>query len=245
MTILAMLWQMVAISRAFEPSIFPTIDVIIKALWNSITNGKIIGESVYSLLLISKGLLIGLGSAVLIASLCMFSKIFHEFVDTVAAMAHPLPGVALLPLIILWMGTGANAIIFIIVHSVIWPMLLNILIGFREIPAIYNEVGQNFELSRVKSILYIMVPASFPYILVGTKIGWARAWRALISAEMIFGAAGGKGGLGWYIFQKRVFMDTVGIYAGLIIIIFIGIFVEDFIFEKIEKLTVKRWGTYV
>ena len=127
-------------------------------------------------------------------------------------------------------------------HSLLWPMILNILAGFRSIPKIYKEVGDNFGLGSLQNVCYIMIPASLPYLLAGIKIGWARAWRALISAEMLFGAAGGKGGLGWYIFQKRVFMDTVGIYGGLIVIILIGIFVEDLIFNKIENMTVKKWG---
>jgi NitT/TauT family transport system permease protein len=79
-------------------------------------------------------------------------------------------------------------------------------------------------------------------LLAGLKSGWARGWGAAISAEMIFGASGGIGGIGWYIFNKRVFMDTAGVYAGLLIIIAVGIFVEDFVFGKIEKNTINKWG---
>jgi len=59
---------------------------------------------------------------------------------------------------------------------------------------------------------------------------------------MIFGATGGKGGIGWYIFNKRVFMDTPGLFAGLIVIIIIGILVEDLAFGKLEETTIKKWG---
>jgi NitT/TauT family transport system permease protein len=59
---------------------------------------------------------------------------------------------------------------------------------------------------------------------------------------MIFGAAGGEGGLGWFIFKRRVFMDTPGIFAGLIVIIFIGILVEDLVFNKLEEITIRKWG---
>ena len=75
------------------------------------------------------------------------------------------------------------------------------------------------------------------------KIGWARAWRALISAEMVFGAVGSKGGIGWYLLNQRTFMDTSGLFAGIILVILIGIFVEDVVFGAIESRTLKKWGT--
>ena len=180
--------------------------------------------------------------AVILSSLSILFKSFRGLVDTLVSIAHPLPGIALLPLIILWFGAGEISIIFIIVHSVVWPLVLNLLSGFKAIPKIYKQVGNNYGLNSFKIIRYIMIPASLPYFLTGMRISWARAWRALISAEMIFGAAGGKGGLGWFIFKNRVFMDTNGIFAGLIVIVVIGMLVEDLIFNKLEKVTIKKWG---
>ncbi len=195
-----------------------------------------------SLKLIFNGLLIGMLAALLLAGLGMISKIGQSFTDTITAIAHPLPGIALLPVIILWLGTGSEAILFIIVHSVVWPLTLNLLTGFRSIPSIYREVGRNIGLNPLQNTGLIMIPASLPFLLAGLKIGWARAWRALISAEMIFGAAGGEGGLGWYIFKRRVFMDTPGIFAGILMIVIIGILMEDVFFRQVEGLTVKKWG---
>lgn len=241
-SIFAVLWQTVAVNEIFDPMIFPTINMIIKSLYESLMEGKLIHETLFSLAMIGKGLLIGFLSAMLLSSLCIVSRAFNGFTESIVAVVHPLPGIALLPLIILWIGTGRKAIVFIIVHSIVWPMILNILAGFKAVPKEYKEVGRNFGLSQMEIVRLIMIPASLPYILAGLKIGWSRAWRALISAEMIFGAVGGEGGLGWYIFQKRIYMDTVGIYGGLIVIIVIGIFVEDFIFSILENRTVKKWG---
>lgn len=235
-------WEITARSGNFSPLIFPTVEVILSSLYSSIINGEIINETLYSLNLIFKGLSLGILIALILSSMASVSKIFEGFVETLTSIAHPLPGVALLPLIILWLGSGPNSIIFIIVHSVLWPMVLNLTAGFKSIPKIYKEIGENYELNSLKIIYYILLPASLPYFITGIKIGWARSWRALISAEMIFGAAGGIGGLGWFIFKRRVFMDTPGIFAGLIVIIFIGIIVEDLFFSKLEKITLKKWG---
>lgn len=240
--ILAILWESIALSGRYSPLIFPSIGEVMKSLYLSIKSGEIIAGTLYSLKLIFNSLAIGITMALILSLLSIKSKIIESFIDTLVAIAHPLPGIALLPLIILWLGTGTSSIIFIIVHSVIWPMVINLLTGFRSIPKIYNQIGANYELNIFQKIYHILIPAAFPYFLAGVKIGWARAWRALISAEMVFGAAGGIGGLGWYIFKKRVFMDTAGIYSGLVIIVAIGILVEDIIFDKLEKRTVKKWG---
>ena len=148
---------------------------------------------------------------------------------------HPLPGIALLPLIILWIGTGTGAVFFILIHSILWPLTTNLLMGFDQIPEIYLMVGRNYRLSRRKIFFHIQLPAAAPHLLAGWRIGWARGWRALISAEMIFGAVGRSGGVGWFIFQKRVFMDTPGIFAGLAAVLTVGLVVEGLLFSRLDK----------
>ena len=72
-------------------------------------------------------------------------------------------------------------------------------------------------------MLQLLVTAALPFILSGLKIGWAFAWRTLIAAELVFGASSGQGGLGWYIFQNRNELYTDKVYAGLAMVIAIGL----------------------
>ncbi|MCJ7688811.1 MAG: ABC transporter permease subunit [Clostridiaceae bacterium] len=243
--ILIIIWQIIYATGKFSPLIFPSVFAIVSSLCKSIASGEIIYGTIYSLELILKGLSVGLILAVILSSLAILFKPFSGLVETLVSIAHPLPGIALLPLIILWFGAGEISIIFIIVHSVVWPLVLNLLTGFKSIPKIYKQVGNNYGLNSFEIIRHIMLPASLPYFLTGMRISWARSWRALISSEMSFGAAGGKGGLGWFIFKNRVFMDTTGIFAGLIVVVVIGMAVEDLIFDKVEKVTIKKWGMTV
>ncbi|MCB8573749.1 hypothetical protein LJE06_21875, partial [Bilophila wadsworthia] len=64
----------------------------------------------------------------------------ESLIDTLTALAHPLPGLALLPLIIMWFGTGSGAVTAIVVHSALWPVLVNLLSGFRSMPSIYEDI---------------------------------------------------------------------------------------------------------
>ncbi|WP_370462879.1 ABC transporter permease subunit, partial [Raoultella sp. 18072] len=87
-----------------------------------------------------------------------------------------------------------------------------------------------------------LVPAALPAILSGLKIGWAVAWLTLIAAELVFGASSGQGGLGWYIFKNRNELYTDKVFAGLVLVVLIGLLVEGLGFKTLERLTVRRWG---
>ena len=102
--------------------------------------------------------------------------------------------------------------------------------------------GQNCGLRGIAYVALLLVPAAFPSILTGLKIGWAFAWRTLIAAELVFGASSRSGGLGWFIFENRNQLETASVFAGLLTVILIGLFVESVIFRSLENATIRRWG---
>jgi NitT/TauT family transport system permease protein len=102
--------------------------------------------------------------------------------------------------------------------------------------------GRNYGLTGIRYVTKILMPAAFPSILAGLKIGWAFAWRTLIAAELVFGVSSRAGGLGWYIFEARAELYTSKVFAGLLAVIIIGLVVESVIFRLIEIRTVQRWG---
>ena len=103
-------------------------------------------------------------------------------------------------------------------------------------------VGQNYGLRGIRFVTKISIPAAFPSILAGLKIGWAFAWRTLIAAELVFGTTSGQGGLGWYIFEAKNQLDIPEVFAGLLSIILIGLFIENVVFRLVEARTIGRWG---
>jgi NitT/TauT family transport system permease protein len=134
------------------------------------------------------------------------------------------------------------SLVFVIVHSVLWAVALNTLTGFRSVPETLRMSGRNYGLHGIKYVALILIPAAFPSILAGLKIGWAFAWRTLIAAELVFGVSSRSGGLGWYIFEARAELETDRVFAGLLAVILIGLAVEAVIFRFIERRTVVRWG---
>lgn len=237
------LWEITARSGIFEPTLFPAFSLVIKVFFMEIFNGLLVEKTLYSLALILKGLFLSLIITVILSFLAVSFRWAEDLVDVLNSIFHPLPGIALLPVAILWFGIGETSILFIILHSVIWPMTVNLKTGFKSVPAIYIELGRSFGLKGLRLLGGIILPSSFPYFISGLKIGWARAWRAVIAAEMVFGAASGKaGGLGWHIYMTRYYFDIAGTFAALLAIVIIGILVEELFFNLLERMTVKKWG---
>ncbi len=243
-----LLWELVARAAVFgvrSRLIFPTIGDIGQAFIRNFQTGYA-GTSFWiyianSMKLLLCGLLIGIVLAFLFSGLSMLSDVFYNIYNLVVSIFDLLPGVALLPVVIVVFGVTPGVIIFLVVHAVLWPMSRNVLDGFLAVPPIYVESGRNMGLSGISLLCGVYIPAATSYIVSGLKVGWARAWRGLLSAEMIFGLANCPG-IGLYINQMRTNMKNAEMYATLIAIIIVGVIVQYGILAPIEKYTVKVWG---
>jgi NitT/TauT family transport system permease protein len=238
---LLIIWEL-ATRWAASPLLFPTAASVLRAFGHSIANGEVPGYAVQSLKVLLSGMAIGAALALVLATVAVTTRLGADVLETLTAMFNPLPAIALMPLALLWFGLGVKSVIFVVVHSVLWPMALNTYAGFGAVPQTLRRVGQNFGLTGWRLVAGILLPAAFPYLLSGIKIGWAFAWRTIIAAEMVFGVAGSQGGLGWFIYQNRFEMNTDLVFAGLLTVIIIGLVVENLLFKWLERRTVLRWG---
>lgn len=168
------------------------------------------------------GYAMGILLAALLTTVAIGSQIGTDLLETMTSMLNPLPAIALLPLALIWFGLGSGSVIFVLVHSVLWAIALNTHAGFRSVSNTLRMVGRNYGLSGLGLVRHILIPAAFPSILTGLKVGWAFACRTLIAAELVFGVSSGSGGLGWYIFENRNQLETANVFAGLFTVIRIG-----------------------
>ena len=239
--LLALAWELYA-RWLNNPLVFPTFGATALAFWQGLVNGELPAATWYSMKVLFQGYAIGLALAGLFTAFASATRIGSDLLETLTAMFNPLPSIALLPLAMIWFGFGNAGIIFVLVHAVLWSVALNTHAGFRGVSPTWRMVGQNYGLSRIGYVARILIPGAFPSILTGLKIGWAFAWRTLIAAELVFGANAGGGGLGWYIFQTKNALEIPSVFAGLLTVILLGIFIENAVFLTIERRTVRRWG---
>ncbi|HEX6298745.1 MAG TPA: ABC transporter permease, partial [Burkholderiales bacterium] len=207
-------WEGFAIYQN-NPLMFPTFSATAAAFWDSVVNAGLLQMAAVSISVLLKGYAIGIAIALALTSLAVSTRIGNDFLSTLTSMFNPLPAIALLPLAMLWFGLGEASLIFVLIHSVLWAVALNTHSGFMAVSETLRMAGRNYGLTGARYVALILVPAAFPAILAGLKIGWAFAWRTLIAAELVFGVASGQGGLGWYIFQNRNELYIDRVFAGL------------------------------
>jgi sulfonate transport system permease protein len=241
LVVIAVGWELYA-RQLNNPLLVPTFSSTLEAFWSAILSGDIPQKVSTSVQLLLKGYALGLTLAMIFTALAMMSRLGTDLLETLTSAFNPLPAIALLPLALIWFGLGDGSIMFVLVHSVLWAVALNTHSGFRSVSNTLRMVGRNYGLRGITLVTKILIPAAFPSILTGLKIGWAFAWRTLIAAELVFGVSSGKGGLGWYIYENKNMLDIPAVFAGLFTVILIGLIVENLVFRNIEAATVRKWG---
>ncbi|OZI41658.1 ABC transporter permease [Bordetella genomosp. 4] len=239
--VLALLWEAAA-RYTDNDLLLPGAWQTAQAFAQGMIDGELPARAFQSLAVLLKGYVAGIVLAFLLTTLAVSTRVGRDILSTLTAMFNPLPAIALLPLALLWFGLGEGSLVFVLIHSVLWALALNIYSGFQAVPETLRMAGRNYGLKGPRYVLGILIPAALPAILAGLRIGWAFAWRTLIAAELVFGASSGKGGLGWYIFQNRNELYTDRVFAGLAAVVLIGLAVENLVFDTLERVTVRRWG---
>jgi NitT/TauT family transport system permease protein len=239
--VLAAIWEIYG-RYLHNQLLVPTFSATVQAFVNSVLTGELLQKVWVSIKVLLVGYSSGIAIAALLTAFATTTRIGADLLETLTAMFNPLPAIALLPLALIWFGLSPLSLSFVLIHSVLWPVALNTHSGFVSVSPTLRMVGKNYGLRGLRYVATILIPAAFPSILTGLKIGWAFAWRTLIAAELIFGVQSGSGGLGWFIVNNKNILDIPNVFAGLLTVIIIGLLVENVIFRNIELRTIRRWG---
>ena len=241
LALLALIWEGYA-RWLGNPLLVPTFSSTVAAFVDAIASGVLPGRTLTSLRILLAGYALGIVCAATLTVVAISTRIGTDLLELLTSMFNPLPAIALLPLALIWFGLGYGSIVFVIIHSVLWAVALNTHSGFLSVSNTLRMVGRNYGLSGLRYVGAILIPAAFPSILTGLKVGWAFAWRTLIAAELVFGVSSGSGGLGWFIYENKNQLEIPSVFAGLFTVILIGLLVENVIFRTVEVHTVRRWG---
>ena len=255
--LLVIAWELYTRLGNINQLLLPTFSSTAAALFSALFYEGLLYNIRNSLEILLTGYVIGIGIASVLVVLGVMTRFGSELLSTLAAMLNPLPAIALLPMAMLWFGLGEAAAVFTLLHSIIWPVALHAHSGFKSVSETLRMVGRNYGIGKFSSIYKILIPAAFPSILTGMRIGWAFAWRTLIAVELVFGGqvsdtsgqlgseGSNSGGIGWIIFQNQMENQTPYVFAGLFVVIVVGIVIENGVFRTIEDRTVRRWGTQI
>lgn len=238
---LVVLWQGYVSISGVNPLLISSPWDVAQALWEGFSQGRLLDATLLTLRILLTSMIIGMVIAAVMTTLATWTRIGEDILVLLTSILNPLPSIAILPLAILWFGLNTTALTVVIANAVIWPIAINVSMGFRTVNPTLLAVGRNIGLSGWRLVRDVLVPAALPHTISGLKTGWAFGWRTIIAAELVFGVAGGEGGLGFFINDARYFLRTPEIFAGLVTIALIGIAL-DMLFAFVEKRTVVKWG---
>jgi len=149
-----------------------------------------------------------------------------------------VPPLALLPLLILWLGIGESSKIAIVFLATVYPIFLNALMGFSEVDGKLVEMAHQYGLSKKQIFLHVTIPYAIPYIVSGLRIGLGYSWRSLIGAEMIAASSG----IGYWILDAQTMARSDIVIVGIIVIGLCGI-ISDALFRWITHRMLSRYMT--
>ena len=233
------IWEIVAHLGVFPAKLFPTLETIGAALYRLTISGILPHhaiETIYRLLAgFTLAALVGVAIGFAMGRWRRAEDIFLPLVS----IAAPIPGLAYLPLFLLWFGLGDRPIILLVAFVSAFSIILNTWTGVKAVKEIWVRAAQSMGADNRRLFRHVILPGALPYILTGLRLGLAQAWRILVGVEMF---AAVSWGMGWMIFGAREFLNTDVMLAGVAVIGLIGLSLEKLVFQRIEDYTVVRWG---
>lgn len=178
----------------------------------------LIDDAVPSIIRLVAGFSIGFIIAVLLGLLLGSVAALEDATRPLVEFMRALPSVALLPIMMLLLGTGNDMKVITIAIVSTWPILLNTVEGVRAVDPVLHQVASGYQLSRWHRFRYLVLPAAMPQIFAGARVALSMSVVAMVLTEMV----GSPGGLGYFVLNSQRTFDIVAMWTGLIVLGLIG-----------------------
>lgn len=152
--------------------------------------------------------------------------IFDPFINALNAT----PRVALLPLIIIWLGIGILSKIGIIFIGAVFPLIINARDGVKTTPTTLIDAAKSFGASRWRIFTSVILPSSVPFILTGLRLAVGRALVGVFVGELYAATAG----IGFMITVAGATFQTDKVFVGILVFVLTGLLVTDAL-DRIER----------
>jgi ABC-type nitrate/sulfonate/bicarbonate transport system permease component len=231
-------WKLIHWVQLFPPWAFPAPEQVVRAFADIIESGELIKNTWASLLRQIVGVVLAAAIGIPAGLLLGGSRFFRAALLPLCRLVYPIPGIAWIPLAILWFGIGFKSTVFVIFFTGVWPILFNTMAGVSTLEGQYTDVARVYLAPRLFYVRKILIPGSLPFIITGVRLTYGVGWRVIVGAEMISSITG----LGFMIDDARWQLRPDVMVAGMITIAIIGWVMENWAFDWLERVTIERWG---
>lgn len=229
------IWSLASWLEWVPPVFLPSPLATIKAFYAMVTRQQLHVDFLRSISIVSQAFIYGSIAAVVLGIAAGLSNNVERFFSPTFDSIRHIPGVAWLPLIVLWLGLGAPAQILVIAKSVFFPVFLNTLQGIRNVEKSHVELANVLTLNRLQLVRRVILPSAVPSIMVSLRYAAGVAWALVVTAEGL----SGQEGLGYLIFRAQNLLITDQLIVCMVIIGLVGFAIDRLMF--VLQRYVLRW----
>ena len=234
-----LLWEMIARSHFFPSILFPPPCEVLATGFDLLRSGILLKSVGNSFLRVIAGILLGLALAIPVGLLMGWVETVDKLFGPITSLLFPIPGIAWLPLLIVWVGLRPSLPILLIAIVVFFPVLLNISSGVKSVDRENILAARTLGSSELRILVSVVVPLSLPFILTGVRIEVALAWRVLVAAEMIAIPTG----IGALMSRSESLLQIKAVMVCLGLLSIIGL-IMDWSLRYVEKRLTAHWRAF-
>jgi NitT/TauT family transport system permease protein/taurine transport system permease protein len=231
-------WGLIAEAGIFPRVFFPGPVEVVRSFASLIYKGILPEYLEDSVVRLALGAAAGTALGIPLGALIGLSRRAHALVWPVLLFFQAIGDIAWLPILLIWFGFGLTTMTFVLVYTVLFPVVLNTALGVRSVPLELTRAAQSLGASPLRILFEVTLPGALANIVTGLRNGLGYGWRALIAAEMIVGTSG----IGFMMFDARRAGSVVEILVGMIVLGLLWYVVDGWVLVPLERATVQRWG---
>lgn len=238
---LLLLWFTATSAGWIAPMFLPSPVAVVERFWEILTgdfaNASLLEHTGWSMLRVFGAFALAVVTAIPIGILMGVNRVARGLFDPIIEFYRPLPPLAYLPLVIIWLGIGETSKIVLIYMSIFAPMALSARAGVRSVAIEQIHAAYSMGATRWQVIRYIILKSALPEILTGMRIGIGFGWTTLVAAEMVAAQAG----LGFMVLNAAEFLATDVVIMGIVVIGLIA-YLFDMLMRYLERRLVPWKG---
>jgi ABC-type nitrate/sulfonate/bicarbonate transport system permease component len=211
---LLMIYSVISNLPAANHVITPTPQEILGTLVEGVADGTLFSAIEASLVRVLTGYALGCSAAIVVGVLMGWFRVFEYLIDPIVEAVRPIPPLAYIPLVIIWVGIDERSRILVIFLAAFLTSIVSIVTGIKQVPRVFIEAAQTLGAGQTRLFITIAIPSALPYIFAGLRVALAASWTTLVAAELV----AAQDGLGWLLQNGRRFLRTDVVMTGVVII---------------------------
>jgi len=237
LVVLLALWELVVYLGDYPAFFLPSPRLVFRRGIEALSDGSLLMHTVTTLREVFCGLAVGLTIAVLLGYGLAKSRSIERAIAPYLAASQAVPIVALAPLLVIWFGPGSLSKVIVCALTVFFPVLINTIVGIRNVDGELVELLRSLCASRWQTFLYLELPASLPVLLGGLKIGVTLSVIGAVVGEFV----SADRGLGFLINLARGLFDTPLMFVALFTLMAIALILYATV-SALERSVLRKQG---